>query len=401
MQNVYLLTTLLAAGACAVCLIGCGSVPPKDEPRAELPKNDAPAGTSGGEIGSIGARTDFGAMPDGTPVYAYTLRNRRGMEVKIITYGGAIVSIKVPDRNGKLGDVVLGFDTLADYLKQTHFLGALIGRYGNRIANGRFTLDGKQYTLAANNGPNSLHGGIKGFDKVVWSAKPLATSFGPALELSYLSKDGEEGFPGNLSVNAVYTLTEDNTLKIEFTATTDKDTVVNLTGHSYFNLAGAGKILNHQLMMPAPRFLPVDANLIPTGELRPVEGTPFDFRKPTPIGARIDQDDPQLKLGHGYDHTWVFDKTPNQLSLMARVYEPTSGRELEVRSTEPGVQFYTGNFLDGMFPGKGGWTYQSREGFCLEPQHFPDSPNKPEFPSVALKPGQIYLHTIIYKFTAR
>lgn len=329
----------------------------------------------------------------------YTLKNNNGVEVGICNYGGLIIFLKVPDRNGQLGDVVLGYDNLDDYIKDSPYFGALIGRYGNRIAKGKFTLDGKEYTLAVNNGPNALHGGLKGFDKVVWEPRILASFEGPALELKYVSPDGEEGYPGTLAVTAVYTLANDNTLKLEFTAVTDKDTIVNLTAHSYFNLAGKGDILNHVVMIPADKFTPVDSTLIPTGELRPVEGTPFDFRTPTAIGARINQDDEQLKFGNGYDHNWVINKPPGELGLMARVSEPTTGRVMEVWSTEPGLQFYSGNFLDGKNTGKGGWVYKFRDGFCMEPQHFPDSPNEPEFPSVVLKPDQTYQNTIIYKFS--
>jgi aldose 1-epimerase len=343
----------------------------------------------------------FGNLPDGTPVDLYTLRNRHGMEVKISNYGGIVVSISVPDKNGQFADVVLGCDNLEGYVKENPFFGALVGRYGNRIANAKFTLNGKEYKLAANNGPNSLHGGLKGFDKVVWEGKSLATPEGPALELSYVSKDGEEGFPGNLSVTTVYTLTDDNGLKIEYTATTDKDTVINLTHHSYFNLAGKGDVLNHEVMIHADKFTPTDKNLIPTGELRPVSSTPFDFRKPTTIGARINQDDEQLKIAGGYDQNWVIDKGPGKLGLMARVHEPMTGRVLEVLSTEPGMQFYTGNHLNGKITGKGGWVYTPRSGFCMEPQHYPDSPNHPEFPSVVLKPGQEYHNTIIYRFSVK
>lgn len=343
----------------------------------------------------------FGATPDGTPVQLYTLRNISGVEAKISNYGGIVVSLKVPDRGGHYGDVVLGYDRLAGYLKETPYFGCLVGRYGNRIARGRFTLDGVEHTLATNNGPNALHGGLKGFDKVVWEAKGYRTKEGPVLELSYVSKDGEEGYPGNLTVKAVYTLTVDNALRLDYTATTDKATVVNLTQHSYFNLAGKGDILGHVVEMPADRFTPVDSTLIPTGELKPVEGTPFDFRKPTAIGARINQDDEQIRFGGGYDHNWVFPKKTGQLSVLARVSEPTSGRVLEVLSTEPGLQFYTGNFLDGKIVGKGGWVYQQRNAFCMEPQHFPDSPNQPSFPSTVLKPGQTYRNTIIYRFSAK
>lgn len=346
-------------------------------------------------------RQHFGLMPDGAPVHVFTLRNTQGAEARICNYGGLLLSLKVPDRNGRLGDVVLGYDNLADYLKDSPYFGALIGRYGNRIAKGQFTLEGRQYTLATNNYPNSLHGGVKGFDKVMWTPTVLTTPEGPALKLTYLSHDGEEGYPANLSVTAVYTLTEDNSIKLEYTATTDRPTVLNLTHHSYFNLAGHGDILQHVVMMPAGKFTPVDSTLIPTGELRPVDGTPFDFRTPTAIGARINKDDEQLKFGKGYDHNWVFDKQVGQMTLMARVYEPTTGRVMEVSSTEPGLQFYSGNFLDGTLKGKGGWVYQFRNAFCMEPQHFPDSPNQPQFPSVILKPGETYHNTIIYHFTTR
>ena len=343
----------------------------------------------------------FGKAPDGSDVNLYTLCNNKGTEVGICNYGGLVIFLKVPDRHGKFADVVLGYDNLPDYIKDSPYFGALIGRYGNRIAKGKFTLDGKEYTLAVNNGPNALHGGLKGFDKVVWEPRFLASLEGPSLELIYVSKDGEEGYPGTLSVKAVYTLTEDNALRLDYIATTDKDTVVNLTHHSYFNLAGKGDILNHQVMMPADKFTPVDVNLIPTGELKPVNGTPFDFRTPTAIGARIGQDDEQLKFGGGYDHNWVINKPMGQLGLMARVYEPTSGRVMEVWSTDPGLQFYSGNFLDGKNKGKGGWVHKYRNGFCMEPQHYPDSPNQPNFPSVVLKPGQTYRNTIIYKFSVQ
>ena len=342
----------------------------------------------------------FGTV-DGQSVNLYALRNANGVEAKICNYGGIVVSLKVPDRNGKLGDVVLGYDKLDDYVKNSPYFGCLVGRYGNRIAKGKFTLDGKEYTLAVNNGANHLHGGIKGFDKVVWTPETLTTADGPALSLTYLSKDGEEGYPGNLTVKAVYTLTRDDALRLEYVATTDKPTVVNLTHHGYFNLAGKGDILGHEVLLNASRFTPVDEGLIPTGEWKSVKGTPFDFTKPTTIGARIEQDDQQLKFGKGYDHNWVLDKAPGLLSVAARVYEPASGRVMDVLSTEPGLQFYTGNFLDGSITGKGGWKYVFRSAFCMEPQHFPDSPNQPKFPSVVLKPGQTYRNTIVYKFWAR
>jgi aldose 1-epimerase len=380
MQNSYEWMSLFSAGLCAACLIGCAAVP-----------SSKPAGHI--------SKQPFGSTTDGTAVEIYTLRNGNGVEARICNYGGIVVSLKVPDRNGQMGDVVLGYDNLAGYVKSSPYFGCLVGRYGNRIAKGKFTLNGKEYTLATNNYPNALHGGIKGFDKVVWNAKILATGDGPALELRYVSKDGEEGYPGNLSVIAVYSLTDENALRLDYTATTDKDTVVNLTQHSYFNLAQKGDILNHEVMMPAEKFTPVDSTLIPTGELKPVAGTPFDFRQPTRIGLRIEQEDEQLKFGKGYDHNWVFSKPIGQLGLLAKVTEPSTGRVLEVLSTEPGLQFYSGNFLDGTITGKGGWTYQFRNGFCMEPQHYPDSPNHPEFPSTVLKPGQLYKNTIIYRFS--
>jgi len=373
-------TFTLTAMAGAACLLGCSSM-----------------SYSGGDI----AKQPFGATKDGTPVDLYTLRNSKGAEARICNYGGIVVSLKVPDRKGQLGDVVLGYDTLDGYLNETPYFGALIGRYGNRIAKGKFTLNGKEYTLATNNGPNALHGGIKGFDKVVWQARAFHGPLGQALELRYLSQDGEEGYPGNLSVTATYTLTEQNGLQLEYAATTDKDTVLNLTQHTYFNLAGKGDVLDHVVMMPADRFTPVDATLIPTGKLRSVTGTPFDFTSPKPIGARIGQTDEQLKFGNGYDHNFVFDKRIGDLTLLARVSEPTSGRILEVLSTEPGLQFYTGNFLNGTLTGKGGTVYNFRNAFCMEPQHFPDSPNQRNFPSVVLKPGQIYRNTIVFRFSVK
>ncbi len=380
MTTSYRWLRILSVSVVAATLVGCTEV-------STIPQ----------QPGKITVKP-FGQTKDGTPVSLYILSNSNGMEAGICNYGGLVIFLKVPDRNGRFGDVVLGYDDLADYIKDSPYFGAMIGRYGNRIAKGKFTLDGQEYTLATNNGPNALHGGLKGFDKVVWEPRLRATSEGPSLELRYTSKDGEEGYPGNLSVTAVYTLTKDNGLQLEYTATTDKDTVVNLTQHSYFNLAGKGDILNHVVMIPADKFTPVDSTLIPTGELRPVEGTPFDFRKPTAIGARIGQDDEQLKFGNGYDHNWVINKPLGQFGLMARVYEPTTGRVLEVWSTEPGLQFYSGNFLDGKNKGKGGWVYQFRNGFCMEPQHYPDSPNQPNFPSVVLKPGQVYHNTIIFMF---
>lgn len=345
----------------------------------------------------------FGKTSDGRSAELYILTNRNGVEAAITNYGGSVVSLKVPDRKGNRGDIVLGYESLDGYVNDKAYLGALIGRYGNRIAHGRFSLGGTTYTLARNNDDNQLHGGIKGFNKALWQAKELTTGNGPGLELVYLSKDGEEGYPGNLSVKVVYTLTDQDELKIEYSASTDKETVVNLTNHAYFNLAGAGSgdILQHQLMLRGGRFTPVDAKLIPTGELRSVQGTPFDFRNPAVMGTRINDDDPQLTYGRGYDHTWVLDSGGSDSpTLAARVVEPQSGRVLEVWTTEPGIQFYTGNFLDGL-AGKGGKVYARRTAFCLETQHFPDSPNHPNFPSTVLRPGQQYHSVTIYKFSTQ
>ena len=349
-------------------------------------------------------RSNFGTTSDGKPVSLYVLTNKSGMQVSIINFGGIVVSIKVPDRRGKLADVVLGYDTLDGYLNDQNFFGALIGRYGNRIAHGQFSIDGRRYTLAKNNGENSLHGGLKGFNKVLWNAREIHRKDGPAIELTYTSKDGEEGYPGNLAVTVVYTLTDTNELKIDYSATTDKKTVVNLTNHSYFNLAGpgSGDILKHVLMVNADKFTPVDAGLIPTGEQRNVEGTPFDFRHPTAIGARIEEKDQQLQFGKGYDHNFVLNtKGKGLLTLAARVTEPSTGRVLEVWTTEPGLQFYSGNFLDGTVHGKGGQVYGHRSGFCLETQHFPDSPNHPNFPSTLVEPGKLYHTETIYKFSTQ
>jgi aldose 1-epimerase len=322
------------------------------------------------------------------------------MEARIATYGGIVVSLTAPDRDGKFADVVLGFDRLEDYLKFSPYFGAIVGRYANRISGAKFTLAGRTYTLAQNSGPHSLHGGIKGFDKVIWTARTLKSAKGPALELTYFSRDGEEGYPGNLTVKAVYSLTNENGLRIDFSATTDATTICSLTHHSYFNLAGQGDVLNHEVCINASHFTPIDAALIPTGEIRPVAGTPFDFRKSTAIGARIQADDPQLKLAGGYDQNFVIDNPPGQLGRHARVFEPTTGRVMEVLSTEPGLQFYTSNHFDGSTLGKQGAVYQRYAALCLEPHHFPDSPNKPNFPSVVLSPGQVYRNTIIYQFSA-
>ena len=379
MNKIMQFVMLSSAGLGAACFVGCASMP-------------TPTNT----VGTI-SQAPFGKTADGTPVEIYTLRNDKGCEARIMTYGGIVVSLKVPDKNGNFGDVVLGYDKLDDYVKNSPFFGALVGRYGNRIAKGKFTLAGKEYTLALNNAPNNLHGGPIGFDKRVWKATTLLTADGPVLKLNYLSQDGDQGFPGNLNVTATYTLTADNGLLLNYTATTDKATLCNLTQHSYFNLAGKGDVLNYLVYINADKFTPVDKTLIPTGELKPVEGTPFDFRKPTAIGARINAADEQIKFGNGYDHNWVINKPPGKLGLVARVTDPATGRVMEVLSTEPGVQFYTGNFLDG-YTGKGGWVYKNRSGLCFEPQHYPDSPNHPQFPSAALKPGETYQNTILYRF---
>jgi len=333
----------------------------------------------------------------------YTLKNQHGMEVKIINFGGTVTSIRVPDRSGKFADVVLGFNNPDDYLKPHPSFGTAVGRFANRIAKGRFTLNGVEYKLAVNNGENHLHGGIKGFDDVFWTAEEINTPAGPAVRLTYLSKDGEEGYPGNLNVTMTYTLTNKNELRIDYSATTDKDTVVNLTHHSYFNLGGEGNgdILNHRLKLNADSFTPTDAGSIPTGELRSVRGTPFDFLTPHAIGERINRDDEQLKFGNGYDHNFVVNGRMGALRQAAVVTDPGSGRVMEVWTTEPGVQLYTGNFLDGTLVGKSGKAYQRRYGFCLETQHYPDSPNKPNFPTTTLKKGATFKSTTIYRFSAR
>ncbi len=347
------------------------------------------------------AKTTFGQLPDGQTADHYTLRNKNGMEVKITNYGGLITHLNVPDKSGAFGDVVLGYDTLGGYLKASPFFGALVGRYGNRIGKAKFTLDGQTYTLAANNGPNSLHGGLKGFDKVIWKTEVLNGE--NALKLTYVSKDGEEGFPGNLNTEVIYRLTDDNALEIEYKATTDKPTIVNLTNHSYFNLSGGkGDVLNHEVSINADNFIPVDKTLIPIGEVRPVKGTVFDFTKPKAIGAGInDPKDEQIKLGGGYDHCWVVNGSKDSLRLAATAYEPTSGRFMEVFTTEPAVQFYTGNFLNGSITGKNGVVYGKRSGFCFETEHYPDSPNQPSFPSVVLRPGETYKTKTVYKFSAK
>jgi len=366
--------------AAALLLTACSSAP---KPEVNTPP-----------MKSI-VKTSFGQTPDGAAVDLYTITNPNGASVAISTYGGTVVSLNVKDKAGKLGDVVIGFNTLAGYLGEHPYFGALIGRYGNRIAKGKFSLNGTSYNLAINNSPNALHGGLKGFSRQVWQAKEVGEN---GLELTYVSRDGEEGYPGKLTVTVGYTFTPANELRIEYTATTDADTVANLTNHSYFNLGGLENNLTHQLEIYADRFTPVDAGLIPTGELRPVKGTPFDFTTPHAIGERIDADEEQMKLGSGYDHNFVFTKHDGQLNLVAKVSEPTSGRVMEVLTTEPGVQFYTGNFLDGTLKGKAGRPIQRRAALCLETQHFPDSPNQPKFPTTVIKAGEVRKSTTVYRF---
>lgn len=345
-------------------------------------------------------KSEFGMAGD-TPVYLYTFQSATGMKIAVTNYGAHLTQVSVPDAKGNLADVVLGFDSLEGYLGPHPYMGATIGRYANRIANGRFTLAKKEYRLAVNNGPNSLHGGLAGFDKKVWQAEEVSTSNGPGMRFTYVSPDGEEGYPGTLTASVTYSLrADDDAVQIDYHATTDAPTVLNLTNHSYFNLAGAGKgaVLDHVVMIDADRFTPVDAGLIPTGELRSLDGTPLDFRTPAAIGARIDTNEEQLKRGGGYDHNFVLNGDEGDLRLAARVKETTSGRVMEVLTDQPGLQFYTGNFLDGSVTGKGGTRYEKRFGFCMETQHFPDSPNKPVFPSALLEPNENYNSTTIYRF---
>ena len=347
--------------------------------------------------GPVVKREAFGSVA-GRPIEQLTLSNKNGVEVRAITYGGIITAIKTPDRAGAMGDIVLGFDAIDGYLAGHPFFGAIIGRYGNRIAKGRFTIEGQEYTLATNNGPNHLHGGIKGFDKQIWSAAILPPVAGQSsVAFTYTSADGEEGYPGKLDVEVTYTLNDRNELIVDYLARSDKATHVNLTQHSYFNLAGEGDILGHELTIDAAEYTPVDATLIPTGEIASVAGTPFDFRKSTAIGARIDAAHPQIKNGQGYDHNWVL-SGPVGLKHAARVVDPKTGRTLDVSTTEPGMQFYAGNFLDGKLIGKGGRSYGRRSGFCLETQHYPDTPNQPNFPTTLIKPGQQYSSRTIFTF---
>jgi len=346
-------------------------------------------------------KASFGKTDKGEEVSIYTLTNESGAKAKITNYGATVVSLLMPDRTGKLEDVVLGYDNVQDYEKGTSYFGAIVGRYGNRIGKGKFTLDGKEYKLATNNGENHLHGGVVGYNKVVWQViKSEAADGGAFITLKYISKDGEEGYPGTVDFTVTYKLTKDNELAIDYAAAADKPTVFNPTHHSYFNLTGntENTILDHELMLNADKYTPVDAGLITTGKLDNVEGTPMDFRKAFKIGERINADFEQIKFGKGYDHNWVLNNWDKTVKVAASVYEPKSGRYMEVLTDQPGIQFYSGNFLDGTGAGKNGKPYKFRTGFCLETQHFPDSPNKPEFPTVRLNPGEVYKQATVYKF---
>jgi len=394
-------------------LCGCG---PSPQPAAPTSTQPAATATSSAPSAATADPTamkpmnnaafsvqskSFGKLPDGREVSLVTLKNNNGVEIDVTNYGGIITRLLTPDAKGQPGDIVLGYDNLQQYLDNNPYFGAIIGRFGNRIAKGQFELDGKKYQLATNDGDNHLHGGGQGFDKKLWQIKPFQHENSVGVELSYLSVDGEEGYPGNLQVKVIYTLTNTNELQMQFQATTDLTTPVNLTQHSYFNLAGSGSILEHQLEIPAAQITPVGAGLIPTGELQAVEGTPFDFRTAKAIGRDIAADDAQLKLGLGYDHNFVLKaKVDKSLVLAGRVSEPTSGRVLEVWTEEPAVQFYSGNFLDGSLTGKG-VQYAHRSGFCLEPQHYPDAPNQRTFPSTLLKPGETYSTQIVYRFSTK
>ena len=381
----------LGVAVAVVCMPGCK--------KKQATPVDPNAGQETREAAAMSVNQEsFGQTPEGREVDLYTLTNSNGLKARITNYGAILVSLEVPDRAGKLADITLGFDTLEGYLGEHPYFGAIVGRYANRIGKAKFTLNGVEYTLAANNGDNHLHGGLKGFDKVIWKLDDLKTEGRSAIvKLSYVSEDGEEGYPGNLACSVTYALTEDDELQISYEADTDKTTVLNLTNHTYFNLAGqgTGDILGHELMVDADKYTVVDEGLIPTGENRSVTNTPMDFTISASIGSRIDQ------VEGGYDHNYVLNSGGGSLALCARVYEQTSGRVMEIHTTEPGVQFYTGNFLDGSVTGKGGKAYEKHYGFCLETQHFPDSPNKPTFPSVVLNPGQKYTTATVLKFSAR
>lgn len=375
---------------CAALLFSCGGKSSKEEQTTTA--SSAPTITS----------APFDKLPDGTQIDKYTLEAKSGEKIEIITYGGIITSWMVPDKNGNLGDVVLGHDSMEGYLLPSPYFGALIGRYGNRIAKGKFTLDGETYELATNNDANHLHGGNVGFDKVVWAASEIKNENSTGLLLKYTSPDGEEGYPGTLNTEVTYMMDEDGSLEISYSATTDKKTIVNLTNHSYFNLGeDKSSILNHELTLYADRFLPVDKTLIPTGELRSVSGTPFDFTSSKQIGKEINEENQQLEFGGGYDHCWVLTESAEKMQKAAELYEPQSGRLLQVYTTEPAIQFYSGNFLDGSITGKGGQVYPYRSGLCLETQHYPDSPNQPDFPSVVLNPGETYSTTTKLVFSTK
>ena len=378
----------LVAVACAAAVVSNGCVPPANRDAAksvEKPKMTI-------------EKTGYGTLPDGRKADLFTLTNAKGMRVTLTNYGAITVGVEVPDRHGILCDVTLGYDTLKGWLASTSYFGATVGRYANRIAKGKFTLEGQAYTLAVNNGENALHGGLVGFNRVLWDAVPVESPTSIGIKFTYLSKDGEEGYPGNLKVTAVYRLTDANEFKVTFSATTDKTTIINMAHHTYWNLSGdrgAADILGHELMVTADKYTPVDAGLIPTGELKDVKGTPMDFTAPTAIGARIAQVD------GGYDHNFVLRNQAGKVELVARVHEPKSGRIMEIYSDQPGVQFYSGNFLDGTATGKGGAVYKKHAGFCLETQHYPDSPNQKDFPPVVLRPGETYKHVMIHRFSAK
>jgi aldose 1-epimerase len=373
-------------GAACLAAAACGKEPSRREAVT----------TAGAGI----SRAPFGRLAGGDSVSIFSMRSGRGLEVRAMTYGGIIVSIRAPARDSTVDDVVLGYDNLDGYVKDSPYFGAIVGRYANRIAHGRFRLDGQTYRLATNDGPNALHGGLRGFDKVVWNAEPFERADSVGVTLTYVSPDGDQGYPGRLTATVTYTVTHDNTLVVDYQATTDKATPVNLTQHTYFNLAGegSGSILGQLLMINAERFTPIDSTLIPSGATTPVDGTPFDFRKLIAIGARIEQRDTQLRYGHGYDHNFVLSRPADGLAHAARAVDPKSGRTLDVYTTQPGLQFYSGNFLDGHIHGKSGHVYDRRDGFCLETQHFPDSPNKPNFPSAILRPGETFTSRTVFAF---
>jgi aldose 1-epimerase len=386
----------LGSIAAALLALACTSDTPRPDSTATATAKPTKTATT-----SSVTHEKFGTAPDGKQVDVYTLVNAHGIRTRILTYGGIIQTLETPDRAGKLDDIVLGFDDMQGYVKSSPYFGAIVGRYGNRIARGRFTLEGRTYSLAINNAPNHLHGGLKGFDKVVWDAQSFQNDSSTGVVLTHTSPDGDEGYPGNLRMRVTYTFTDRDELAIDYEATTDKATPVNLTNHTYWNLAGDGKrdILGHMLTLEADSLTPVDSTLIPTGQIMPVAGTPFDFRTPTAIGARVNDPHVQIRYGRGYDHNLVLTRGGRAgLAHAARVTEPTTGRTLDISTTEPGVQFYSGNFLDGTAVGKSGRVYRHRYGLALETQHYPDSPNKPNFPSVILRPGETYRTRTVFTF---